>query len=43
MDTMHSKQPEDFTLVARLVKGQESNGDALAAALFARLEASIEM
>lgn len=34
---MHSKEQTGFTLIARLVQGEESNGEALVAAFFARL------
>jgi hypothetical protein len=40
---MHSNQQNGFTLVIRLVKGEESKGEALAAAFFARLEAEVTM
>jgi putative hemolysin len=36
-DTVHSNQQRQFTLVARLIKGQKADGSALASAFFARL------
>jgi hypothetical protein len=39
MDTMHNKQQKSITLVAKLVKGQENDGEALAQALFSQLPA----
>jgi hypothetical protein len=34
---MHSNWQTEFTLVARLVKGQDADGRALAQALFSRI------
>lgn len=37
MDTMHINWQTEFTLVARVVKGQNADGKALAQALFSRI------
>jgi hypothetical protein len=38
MDTRRSKQQIGITLIARLVQGEETHGEALAAAFFVRLK-----
>jgi len=40
-DAMHSNWQKEFTLVARLVKGQDADGRALAQALFNQIEEQI--
>ena len=37
MDTMHTKQQTSFTLVAKVFKDGEHNGDALAISLFSKV------